>query len=150
MRISDLSSDVCSSDLRAPKEDIAESVETCPAETAFDTKLRAVLGVLGFDEDAPTVTGKGYHRPPFAPIFARLLELPDPVVLEIIAIVMGETLQAGSEAVEMIGLHIGTDMHRHWKADAAFFGQRSEEHTSELQSLMRNSYAVFCLKKKII
>src|SRR3546814_4524739 len=26
--------------------------------------------------------------------------------------------------------------------------QRSEEHTSELQSLMRNSYAVFCLKKK--
>src|SRR3546814_9626966 len=34
----------------------------------------------------------------------------------------------------------------------AFFAgrepQRSEEHTSELQSLMRNSYAVFCLKKK--
>src|SRR3546814_8544040 len=30
------------------------------------------------------------------------------------------------------------DLHRH----------RSEEHTSELQSLMRNSYAVFCLKTK--
>src|SRR3546814_1986478 len=29
-------------------------------------------------------------------------------------------------------------------------GFRSEEHTSELQSLMRISYAVFCLKKKII
>src|SRR3546814_10093902 len=28
--------------------------------------------------------------------------------------------------------------------------RRSEEHTSELQSLMRTSYAVFCLKKKII
>src|SRR3546814_7688254 len=28
--------------------------------------------------------------------------------------------------------------------------KRSEEHTSELQSLMRISYAVFCLKKKII
>src|SRR3546814_7478680 len=27
---------------------------------------------------------------------------------------------------------------------------RSEEHTSELQSLMRSSYAVFCLKKKIL
>src|SRR3546814_9108008 len=27
-------------------------------------------------------------------------------------------------------------------------GIRSEEHTSELQSLMRNSYAVFCLKQK--
>src|SRR3546814_1265997 len=30
------------------------------------------------------------------------------------------------------------------------FGDRSEEHTSELQSLMRTSYAVFCLKKKNI
>src|SRR3546814_6584583 len=28
------------------------------------------------------------------------------------------------------------------------FDRRSEEHTSELQSLMRNSYAVICLKKK--
>src|SRR3546814_5806623 len=31
---------------------------------------------------------------------------------------------------------------------ARFFARRSEEHTSELQSLMRISYAVFCLKKK--
>src|SRR3546814_1651807 len=33
--------------------------------------------------------------------------------------------------------------------DARFPKDRSEEHTSELQSLMRISYAVFCLKKKI-
>src|SRR3546814_6160983 len=33
-------------------------------------------------------------------------------------------------------------------ARAAIAGERSEEHTSELQSLMRISYAVFCLKKK--
>src|SRR3546814_6522117 len=32
--------------------------------------------------------------------------------------------------------------------EAADGAQRSEEHTSELQSLMRISYAVFCLKKK--
>src|SRR3546814_5048609 len=32
---------------------------------------------------------------------------------------------------------------------AAYFGGRSEEHTSELQSLLRISYAVFCLNKKI-
>src|SRR3546814_6870734 len=41
----------------------------------------------------------------------------------------------------------------HALADGAAHGEdatdaRSEEHTSELQSLMRNSYAVFCLKKK--
>src|SRR3546814_9833799 len=37
------------------------------------------------------------------------------------------------------GLGIGAQAHHH---------RRSEEHTSELQSLMRISYAVFCLKKK--
>src|SRR3546814_4135336 len=35
-----------------------------------------------------------------------------------------------------------------WHCPLARDGQRSEEHTSELQSLMRISYAVFCLKKK--
>src|SRR3546814_7602664 len=34
------------------------------------------------------------------------------------------------------------------RAGAPLFHIRSEEHTSELQSLMRISYAVFCLKKK--
>src|SRR3546814_7374742 len=37
---------------------------------------------------------------------------------------------------------------RYSAADMTRPDQRSEEHTSELQSLMRISYAVFCLKKK--
>src|SRR3546814_10038370 len=39
------------------------------------------------------------------------------------------------------------DGSRSWQS-ASLPGSRSEEHTSELQSLMRNSYAVFCLEKK--
>src|SRR3546814_3354784 len=35
-----------------------------------------------------------------------------------------------------------------WQLDLLQHALRSEEHTSELQSLMRSSYAVFCLKKK--
>src|SRR3546814_7093776 len=42
-------------------------------------------------------------------------------------------------AVLLMGQHM---------AGMAVTGERSEEHTSELQSLMRISYAVFCLKKK--
>src|SRR3546814_6471768 len=44
----------------------------------------------------------------------------------------------------------GADAGRARRADRRGFGllARSEEHTSELQSLMRISYAVFCLKKK--
>src|SRR3546814_3165512 len=36
----------------------------------------------------------------------------------------------------------------HGRRPSVLVGVRSEEHTSELQSLMRISYAVFCLKKK--
>src|SRR3546814_16080621 len=55
----------------------------------------------------------------------------------------------GDEAVE-VGFRDGTDACR--RAARLFGGAapRSEEHTSELQSLMRISYAVFCLKKKNI
>src|SRR3546814_3600063 len=41
-----------------------------------------------------------------------------------------------------------TEMTSHIGTFGVFWRQRSEEHTSELQSLMRISYAVFCLKKK--
>src|SRR3546814_2877123 len=39
-------------------------------------------------------------------------------------------------------------MRRNWTVLDGQLAARSEEHTSELQSLMRISYAVFCLKKK--
>src|SRR3546814_4641830 len=68
---------------------------------------------------------------------------------------IGVVLDAGLAAEGRVNVHplrnTGTlglsgaailDLLRHW-------GHRSEEHTSELQSLMRISYAVFCLKKKI-
>src|SRR3546814_1846444 len=42
----------------------------------------------------------------------------------------------------------GFRMEFHVRLDGARPDLRSEEHTSELQSLMRISYAVFCLKKK--
>src|SRR3546814_8933349 len=43
---------------------------------------------------------------------------------------------------------IAAEGKRRWTGAAALASDRSEEHTSELQSLMSSSYAVFCLKKK--
>src|SRR3546814_6054362 len=68
--------------------------------------------------------------------------------------VLGQTLQmpiyCSPTALQRLFHHDGE---RAVAAAAAKFGtmfgvSRSEEHTSELQSLMRISYAVFCLKKK--
>src|SRR3546814_5434869 len=45
-------------------------------------------------------------------------------------------------------INIASDAARVGTSNEAVYSARSEEHTSELQSLMRISYAVFCLKKK--
>src|SRR3546814_9543115 len=50
-------------------------------------------------------------------------------------------------ASEMMVRHVGLQARRIFSVSAAEIYARSEEHTSELQSLMRISYAVFCLKK---
>jgi ParB family chromosome partitioning protein len=110
----------------AKDDDVRESVEVSRAEAVFDEKRRAVLALLGFDAEEPTVTGG--NSMPLADLFQRLLDLPDRAVMDVIAIVMGETLFAGSPAVEAVGLHIGVDMAAWWNADDTFFeGLRDKE-----------------------
>src|SRR3546814_2105019 len=51
-------------------------------------------------------------------------------------------------AIDLGALRMPRSEHRGRRPPELIVDVRSEEHTSELQSLMRNSYAVFCLKKK--
>ncbi|WP_380871562.1 chromosome partitioning protein ParB [Sphingomonas sp. DBB INV C78] len=102
-------------------DDVRESLETCLAETDFDRQRRVILDLIGFSPEEPTVTGGNGAEHGLAGIFVRLLELPDAAVMEVVAIVMGETLASGSAAVAAVGLHIGVDMARYWQADHAFF-----------------------------
>src|SRR3546814_2312569 len=96
MRISDLSSDVCSSDL-----------------------TQRMLGEVIRQLDV-----------------AREQVLVEAIIVEI-----------SDNAAKRLGVQflLGGDP----SSGVPFLATRSEEHTSELQSLMRISYAVFCLKKKI-
>src|SRR3546814_4267543 len=93
MRISDWSSDVCSSDLGAPE---------LVADTRFSTAALRVANRRELD-----------------------------------AIIEAFFSSRSRAALEVV-----------LREAAIAYGARSEEHTSELQSLMRISYAVFCLKKK--
>src|SRR3546814_2293074 len=69
-------------------------------------------------------------------------------------IAAGPELKGATRRIADIAVRAGRDIAR--KIGQTAFGQRrvaqvvhrSEEHTSELQSLMRSSYAVFCLKKQ--
>ena len=101
----------------AKDDDVRESVEVSRAEAVFDEKRRAVLALLGFDPETSTVTGGYDGEHGLAGLFARLIELPDPAVLDVLAIVMGETLEAGSALIELLGPMLGIDMGKVWTAD---------------------------------
>lgn len=105
---------------RSRNQAVTESIETCVAEVQFDERRRAVLAVLGFDaEDLTVVSDRQTYRS-LEQVFARLLELPDAVVMDALAVVMAETLAAGSDLIESLGIQLGIDMADYWVADAAF------------------------------
>src|SRR3546814_4524624 len=62
--------------------------------------------------------------------------------------VLAAGARAGRKDLALHGLFFGSVGNDDASGGLFVFLQRSEEHTSELQSLMRISYAVFCLKKK--
>ncbi|WP_082010697.1 ParB/RepB/Spo0J family partition protein [Novosphingobium malaysiense] len=105
----------------ARREDILESLAASPAEVQFGAARRAVLGLLGFDGEEPSVAGGNGDGHGLAGVFLRLLGLSDAEVLQVIAVVMGETLASGSVAVEAAAMATGLDMARYWQADGVFF-----------------------------
>lgn len=104
---------------RAANDAIAESIENSSPETAFDERQRAALAFLGFDPDTPTVMGGYDSDHGISGLFVQLLGLSDDAVQEVLAIVMAETLEAGSALIELLGVHLGIDMRRAWQADDA-------------------------------
>src|SRR3546814_8778602 len=104
MRISDWSSDVCSSDLRYRRPRVKVNPHPEGREAPVGRSARAAVAGVP-------------HQPPSAMVLA-----------------VGGAAQ-------------GLQQRQHLGANLGVGDPRSEEHTSELQSLMRISYAVFCLIK---
>src|SRR3546814_5812414 len=121
MRISDWSSDVCSSDLErieayaAQWPDVMAAVRPRRADMPYRVLLRLVEAKLAGTQ---AQAGHGYAG-------------VDEFIADLEAIDTSLAHHRGDHAGRF-------DLQR----------VRSEAHTSELQSLMRNSYAVFCLQKK--
>lgn len=104
---------------RTSMDAIAESVEASASEAVFDAKRREVLRLLSFDSECPTVTN-GYAGDHGLPgLFLHLTGLSDETVIAVLAIVMGETLVAGSAMVELLGVLLNIDMASVWQADDA-------------------------------
>src|SRR3546814_3540237 len=108
MRISDWSSDVCSSDLRAVAHDARHGLANSPLENRAPRHKTELMCPLDH----------------------------------------GVTLVADHDGAAVDTLDQFAALRHDIPQSRFLLDLRSEEHTSELQSLMRISYAVFCLKKK--
>src|SRR3546814_7731559 len=138
MRISDWSSDVCSSDLPAARREFPLrlggqrlarpfGISLCVLERDVDDGVvHQIVDAAVRARRVPPV-GAGHQCPPLTEIVERHRR--------------GGALENERGGHGEFGIQIGIE-----PGIGRYF--RSEEHTSELQSLMRISYAVFCLKKK--
>src|SRR3546814_7999330 len=126
MRISDWSSDVCSSDL----------LELASPEHFFALPQAARLAVLRSLVTDPRAV---------AELVTYVLDQP-----------LSERVVSENELSDLLLDYLrNSEFRRNYELSGAHGGQwyteeplkRSEEHTSELQSLMRTSYADFCMKK---
>src|SRR3546814_2087307 len=125
MRISDWSSDVCSSDLNAGSESGGHGFLDTPIETIRELIARNVL-----------TTTEALH------IFARPMRERGRGGI----VLMGSGAGLGGQPG--VAVYSGVKGFVLNLAESLWAELRSEEHPSELQSLMRISYAVFCMQQK--
>src|SRR3546814_2113070 len=129
MRIRDWSSDVCSSDLE--RQGDCDVLAKCLLQARQKSRVAEGMSKITVDSPIPYL-------------------LSD--LLNILVNEMGKLDKATSSAPFMRIKGKIEEMRADPRYNFMFSGMlvadRSEEHTSELQSLMRISYAVFCLKKK--
>src|SRR3546814_6784103 len=167
MRISDWSSDVCSSDLVVDvRVAVAEIVPEGEIDRVEGAVGHAVGAPGGADVPAPAAIGIATHphEEALVPRLAVLHRLEAvPVREDVLHQVVLRLRRIGAITVERHGLrhehavmrgtveaHVRREIVSPVEERVVAVGvrNRSEEHKSELQSLMRISYAVFSLKKK--
>src|SRR3546814_8782089 len=121
MRISDWSSDVCSSDLGSLRQKYRR--HPCHSRESGNPERASA---------DPTLDSRfhGNEKGEGTAVIAETRSAPQPVY------------RLGERDIELAD--VGREQGHADRGTVA----RSEEHTSELQSLMRSSYAVFCLKKQ--
>src|SRR3546814_6975713 len=142
MRISDWSSDVCSSDLpRGGSTDLALVVENRSGGGA-----RGFGQIRGIGKDQVRALAATFHERTF---HVRATGTLQQVLADRGGAGKHDAIDIHVQRQRLAGALAEARQHiEHTRRNTGLEGQRTEEHTSELQSLMRLSYACFCLQKK--
>src|SRR3546814_8860395 len=143
MRISDWSSDVCSSDLTARIRMVVQKITILVDKADDDVERLPEICRTGFERAVNDWRAEHLDDDRWFAIFGRFSVLQVRLPLhehsgpKIHFPTVMQAMVDSAQRTAVLPFRI-----------AIFVGGRSEEHTSELQSLMRISYAVFCLKNK--
>ena len=100
---------------------IGEAVAALASESAFAKKRAKAAKLLRTETDGAPIVAHDASGARTAEVFARLLDMTDAQVLQVLAVVMAETLAAGTDLIDTLGQRLKVDCLRHWQPDDTFF-----------------------------
>jgi ParB family transcriptional regulator, chromosome partitioning protein len=108
---------------------IGDAIAALPSEAAFKERRQAAAAKLGIGDMDGVIVDRQSDCARTADIFARLSELSDVDVASIVAVVMAETLAAGTTLIDTLGGTLKVDIGRYWTPDDTFFSLVKDRET---------------------
>jgi len=103
-------------------EAIGAAIASLPTHAAFTALRDEMASALGLDSDTATLVANDGCGARTAAVFAKLLVMPDKDVNRLLAVVMAETLAAGTALVDTLGQQLAVDVAAAWQPGETFFG----------------------------
>ncbi len=106
---------------RPETHSIGEAVAALASESAFVKRRAKAAKLLRMEADSVAIVAHDASGSRTAEVFARLLDMTDAQVGQVLALVMAETLAAGSSLIDALGQRLDVDCMRHWQPDETYF-----------------------------
>jgi ParB family chromosome partitioning protein len=100
---------------------IGEAVAALASEGVFAKKRAKAVKLLRTDAEGAAIGGHDGNGARTLEIFTRLLDMTDAQVVQVLAVVMAETLAAGTDLIDTLGERLKVDCLQHWQPDDTFF-----------------------------
>ena len=110
-------------------EAIGAAIAALPTQAAFSALRDEMVSALGLGDDEGALIANDASGARTAAVFAKLLEMPDKDVTRLLAVVMAETLAAGTALIDALGQQLAVDVGAQWQPDEMFFGLLRDRET---------------------
>ena len=110
-------------------EAIGAAIAALPTQAAFSALRDEMVSALGLGDDEGALIANDASGARTAAVFAKLLDMPDKDVTRLLAVVMAETLAAGTALIDALGQQLAVDVGAQWQPDEMFFGLLRDRQT---------------------